>query len=277
MKRLLVVLAVLSASGLAQARGLPRNLSYNELVQYLKDGGIDARAEACKRLGERKSTDPIAALGAVIETDSSPKVRESCLKALEDIGSPQGARYVRHAILKDESREVRITAINILEDVERDGGAVLAQVILNDRDNEVRKRALWEVEDNKWASAAPAIVKVLKTETNYDLRRAALKAARTLGTEDVLQGVYDVLVNDNNPDLRREASEVLERNPRRSALPALCKALSDREKRVAKNSAKALESLGLREGARCLREASRNVSDDGLAADMNKIANKLER
>lgn len=278
MRTLLFCPVLILLAGTARAGGLPRDVSSKDLVGYLNDGGVDARAEACKRLGERRSPDSVADIGRRVETDPVSKVRIACLKALKDIGVAAGAKHAGIAALKDEDSEVRITALAVLENLDpKEGAATAAALVRGDGSPEVRKRALWAIEHKRWSQALPAVVQVLESDSSLEVRRAALKALKEIGSEEGYQAIHHVILNDGNADMRREAVEIVEHNPRRSSLEPLCKALGDKDSRVVSNAAKGLESLGLREGARCLRESAKNVANDRLARDMNGIANKLER
>ena len=235
------------------------------------------RSQACRRAADTRSAAEIPAVGVLLLKDPVAKVREECLKALRRIGTPAAVPFVRAAALGDADKYVRAVAVSALEDLDAvEGGTTAAKVLANDREPLVRRRALWAVEHRRWVAAQTAVIELLKTERVFELRKAALKALMEIGTEEGYRVIYSVLLHDESADLRREAAEVVERRPLQSSLGPLCQALKDSDGRVAGNAAQGLAALRFRRGARCLREAARELRDDKLAAEMTRLAGRLE-
>lgn len=212
MKTIFFGVFVLFAS--AQVHGLPKNLNYYELLDYLQQGSASARREACHRLGKRRMPESIPAIGKRVIKDDVSRVRAECLEALAQISNRSATPYVLKAVRKDPDPRVRKKAMKIL---------------------------------------------------------AKLDPKKNFAT------LHKIVLEDPSPELRREASAIITRHPRKSSLKPLCKALRDSDRQVVALAAKGLYWLGLRQGAKCLREASKEIRDDRLVNQMNKIASKLER
>jgi HEAT repeat protein len=198
----------------AQAGGLPKNLNYHELLDYLQNGSAAARREACHRLGKRRMPESIPAIGERVLKDDLSGVRAECLEALAEISNSSATSYVLKAARKDPDPWVRKKAMRLLVNMGPQGGFAT---------------------------------------------------------------FHKIMLEDPSPELRREASALIERHPQKSSLKPLCKALRDSDRQVVANAANGLYRLGFRQGAQCLREASKEVRDNRLANQMNKMASKLER
>lgn len=279
--RIVLAASLLAVSAPALARDtLPLDLGPKELIEYLKSGGEDARKQACKRLGARKSPAAIPALGEAAVHDASAKVRVECVQALQSIGpNAESARFLREAALNDPDRKVRTEAIDSLQDVEpKTGGDVAAQVLAQDDELAVRKQACRSIERRRWSDANDAVVKVVSDSSEKpELRRACLQALVAIGTDEDYSLVHQMMLEETDEELRREASAQIEHNPKPASLESLCQALKDANERIASNAAKGLKRLGLKEGAKCLRDIAPDVKSDRLAGEMEKIANELER
>ena len=105
---------LLLSSADASARGLSKDLNEQELAQYLTDGSEKARIEACKRLGKRRSPSSVPAVGKAARSDASAKVRDYCVSALEDIGSPDAAPFLREIVVSDGDDKVRMSVLHVL-------------------------------------------------------------------------------------------------------------------------------------------------------------------
>ncbi len=269
------LLLALLAPAVSAAGSLPKDLSYNDLIDYLKTGGAEARAEACKRLAQRHSKDAVDPIGAVVEKDEVWKTRKVCVEALKEIGA--GAPHLSQALLQDSEKEVRLAALDALERLEpKDLPALAVKVLEADSDNEVRRRTCWLIEKRGWPPAVAAVAKLIGSDAPVPLRKSCLKALVANESELGHAALHHALTDDSSVEIRREAGAILEDRPRRSSLQPLCKALSDSDETVVRHAVDGLQRLGLRDGAACLIEASKSVRNDRLAGRMNEVAGKLK-
>jgi hypothetical protein len=109
-----------------------------------------------------------------------------------------------------------------------------------------------------------------------ELRRSCLQAMVSIGSDQGYAVAHKLMTEESNDDLRKEASASIEHHPKDSSLPFLCKALLDKNDRIASNAVNGIKNLGKKEGAACLREAAKSVKSDRLAGNMNKVAGELE-
>lgn len=281
MRSLLPALAVLLLAAPAAARdAIPKDVAVPELVNYLKTGGEDARKEACKRLRDRRDPTTIPAIGEAARKDASMKVRVECIQTLEKMGAnAAAAAFVREAAVQDPDRKVREEALDSLQDVDPQGGGdVAAKVLLEDKEYDVRKEACEAIERRGWQAAEPAVAKVVADATEKpELRKACVQSLAAIRTDTAYNLLHKLMLEEPNEDVRREATAEVEHEPRASSLEPLCGALKDRNDRIASNAAKGLKKLGKREGAVCLRAVAKDLKNDRLAGEMNKIAADLER
>lgn len=262
----------------AHARGLARNLDEQELVEYLETGSEQARAEACDRLGKRRSASALALVGKRVLEDGSPRVRKQCLQALAAIGHADGARFARRAALGDADESVRLEALATFSRLagEAPGVELLAAVLKGDGPLRVRREAAQLLGRRRWVSALPALAKVARSDAPRELRRECLEALFETRDRRAYAAIHEILLGDPSLEMRREAASRLERHPDLSSLEPLCKVLQDSDERLARSAAEGLYRLGSRKAVPALREAA-SKSSDRLARYMNKVADKLDR
>ena len=278
MRTLSICLAVLCLPSPALARDrVPKNATCLDLVGLLKsDQDEDTRKSACKRLADHKNLETIPAIGEALLKDASVKVRLECLSTLRKMGpDPRSASAVREAALKDSERKVRGEAMEAVPYVDPDvGGEVALSVLAQDREPEVRRQACRAIEKKGWKNVEVELNElVADAKEPSDVRRSCLAAVVSIGSDAGYALVGRLLTDAPVDDVRREAAAQLDKHPRPSSLGPLCKALSDKNQKVVADAAKALKTLGLRDGARCLREAAKGR----LASEMEKYADELEK
>ena len=194
-----------SAQKALQDIGTP---AIDALIASLKDENLNVRRRAPYILGSIKNTRAILPLINALK-DEDNDVWQSAQKALQDIGTPAIDALI--ASLKDENLNVREGAAYILGSIGNQRGAdPLINVLLNDQDPEVRKRAL------------NALI--------------ALKDSR----------VIDILIknlNDQDPEVRADAVKALGKNKDPKAILPLINALKDEEWLVRDRAVNALKNI----------------------------------
>ena len=194
-----------SAQKALQDIGTP---AIDALIASLKDENLNVRRRAPYILGSIKNTRAILPLINALK-DEDNDVWQSAQKALQDIGTPAIDALI--ASLKDENLNIRGGAAYILGSIGNQRGAdPLINVLLNDQDPEVRKRAL------------NALI--------------ALKDSR----------VIDILIknlNDQDPEVRADAVKALGKNKDPKAILPLINALKDEEWLVRDRAVNALKNI----------------------------------
>jgi hypothetical protein len=178
------------------------------LLRILKSDNSIIRENVIFTLGEYKDPKAILPLINALK-DEDNDVWQSAQKALQDIGTPAIDALI--ASLKDENLNIREGAAYILGSIGNQRGAdPLINVLLNDQDPEVRKRAL------------NALI--------------ALKDSR----------VIDILIknlNDQDPEVRADAVKALGKNKDPKAILPLINALKDEEWLVRDRAVNALKNI----------------------------------
>ncbi|HTU22833.1 MAG TPA: HEAT repeat domain-containing protein [Gemmataceae bacterium] len=79
-------------------------------LQQLRGGDEQARADAAVRLGRLRAERAVGPIVKVLNSDSSPVVREAAARGLGLIGSPSALSALQYAAQADNDREVRHSA-----------------------------------------------------------------------------------------------------------------------------------------------------------------------
>jgi hypothetical protein len=86
------------------------NAEIDTALQQLRTGDEQARADAAVRLGRLRAEQAVGAIVKVLNSDSSPMVREAAARGLGLIGSPTALSALQYAAQADDDREVRHSA-----------------------------------------------------------------------------------------------------------------------------------------------------------------------
>ena len=207
----------------------------------LKYGDPAIRVAAADALGDLGDLRALEALFQALAADLFPGVRGASANALAALGDASASGPLTRALQSDGNGLVRAAAAEALGVLKPPGiAALLIEALGADPDERVRAaaaRALGRIRDD--AALAP----LLEAEMHDDLR-AVREAARDALSEWPVFALVAALQGSPHPEARASAAEILGRFGYASAIPALSRAVGDREEAVRSAALEALHRLG---------------------------------
>ncbi len=207
----------------------------------LKYGDPAIRVAAADALGDLGDLRALEALFQALAADLFPGVRGASADALAALGDASASGPLTRALQSDGNGLVRAAAAEALGVLKPPGiAALLIEALGADPDERVRAaaaRALGRIRDD--AALAP----LLEAEMHDDLR-AVREAARDALSEWPVFALVAALQGSPHPEARASAAEILGRFGYASAIPALSRAVGDREEAVRSAALEALHRLG---------------------------------
>jgi HEAT repeat protein len=169
---------------------------------------VDARTNAVKTIGGIRHKLSIKALFTQLVRETSPRVRQECVKALTRQEVNEGLRAVKCA-LTDQAASVRLAAVWGLY---RLAGAENASNLIrmfSDENEEVRRRAAtcigWLRQEERAVDLLP-----LLSDRSACVRRAAIEAMGNLRSRQVVSALIDHL-NDCDKSIRKVILDTLKK------------------------------------------------------------------
>jgi len=180
--------------------------------------------------------------GAAVEKLGSPdpSMRRQGTEFLAQSRDQKAGPYLVKA-LSDASAPVRASAADgLCQLVYREATPKITDLLLNDKDAQVRQQAASSLSYMMDQSAGPALVKALKDEAP-GVRYAA---ANTLGAMRYAQAEAPLIELLSDDGMRRVAISALGRLQSKKAAPAIFSALSDKDQYTRLEAVRALGSIG---------------------------------
>jgi|GEM_PF-2240798 len=246
---------ILAAKIMAYSWGFPE-AALSSLIRGLDDPDPEVRAGFVYALGTGRdeATEAVKPLTALVEEDSSNKVRLEAVKALGSIGKSTSASLAAlESALGDKETEMRQSAMVSLGRLEGncEQRAVIAAGALQDENVYVRRRAariictLDEVVEN----VRPQMVAAVR-DPDPKVRNDVFLYFRRLGSKaqaESLDTLATVLLEDENPGVRETTARLIQdTGPAAASIqPALNDALSDQEGSIVIIVARILQDFGM--------------------------------
>lgn len=169
---------------------------------------VEVRTNAVKMIGSIRHKLSIKALVTQLARETSPQVRQECVKALTRQEVNEGLRAVKRA-LTDQAASVRLAAVwglYRLAGAESASGLVR---MLSDEDEEVQRRSATCI---GWLRQEELAVELLPLLSNRSacVRRAAIEAMGKLRSRRVISALIEHL-NDPEKSIRKVILETLKR------------------------------------------------------------------
>ena len=169
---------------------------------------VEVRTNAVKMIGSIRHKLSIKALVTQLARETSPQVRQECVKALTKQEVNEGLRAVKRA-LSDQAASVRLAAVwglYRLAGAESASGLVR---MLSDEDEEIQRRSATCI---GWLRQEELAVELLPLLSNRSacVRRAAIEAMGKLRSRRVISALIEHL-NDPEKSIRKVILETLKR------------------------------------------------------------------
>ncbi len=181
---------------------------FTRALSDITNQDVDARTNAVKTIGRIRHKLSIKTLVAQMANETSPQVRQECVKALTRQDENEGLRAVKRA-LTDQAASVRLAAVWSLYHLTGAEGAFILVRMLSDESEEVRRRSAtcigWLRQDKLAVELIP-----LLSDRSASVRRAAIEAMGNLHSQRVISSLIEHF-NDPEKSIRKLILESLEK------------------------------------------------------------------
>ena len=189
------------------------------LIQTLQDQKIEGfvRSSAAITLGQIGTEHGVYVLIQALKNDQDTEVRKAAARALGAIGNKAlDAVPILIQALNDQDRRVRgsvayaLGQIGTAEAIKAVEKAVSTLIqALKDRDAAVRDNAA-EVLGMTGKSAVPALIQALQNDQDATVRKGAILALSSIGSENTVSALIQALQNDQSTIVRANAAKALD-------------------------------------------------------------------
>ena len=175
----------------------------------LAAGAVPLGRSAVEALGRQADETVIAPLGAALDEEADPSVREAAVSALGNTWSEEAVEPLAAALLADGDAQVRAAAARALgETWSDDAVAPLARAVLEDASRAVREQAALAMHRIGSPGAVDALILALGDEV-VAVRENAVRALGMSDDPEVLAALGRVTEHDPDAGVRRSASELI--------------------------------------------------------------------
>ena len=227
--------------------------------------------------GDRKIRQAEDKLVELVADDGSHKVRKECFDALREVGSAKHLIAAETMASGDPDAGNRGYALGRIEDIgsEASSGPILGQVMVDDLDASLRRKAVVIVWKRGWRTASEGLERAALEDGDAGVREEAREALFRVGGSELRPILHKIMLEDPEPKVRIEMVELFEQAPTRDDRDALVAALDDSNPHVQRHAARALIKIGDRSVAPILRDKALDATDRDVAEEFNKAAERL--
>lgn len=196
--------------------------------------------------------------------DNVWQVRASAARALGLLNVKSAINPLGKLLLHDQNKRVRLEAAIALGDIESNLSCSLLAEALTDRSAAVAMTAASALANSPYRSAEPALVHLLRSDTDGRHREAAYYAAYALGIQGDRRSIPMLMraLHDRNVDMRAAAAGALGHLHDRSAVHSLVIALDDSSRIVRFAAAQALGVIGDPTAMPALLKSLKDANED---------------
>ncbi len=184
------------------------NVIFSRVLSDIDSKDVRTRANAVKVIGDIPHELSVKTLIAKLLHETSPQVRQECIKALTKQEVNGGLQAIRRA-LTDPAASVRLAAVRGLYRLAGNQSASDLVNMLSDENEEVCRRSATCI---GWLGQTELAVELipLLSNGNPSVRRAAIEAMGNLRSRQVISALIEHL-NDPEKSVRRAIIETLEK------------------------------------------------------------------
>ena len=168
-----------------------KRIIFTRALDDLASEDVSARARAVWVMGGIRHVLAAGALVTHMARESSPQVRQECIKSLMTLGLKEGLPAIERA-LSDPVAAVRLAGVRGLYRMAGPAGGPALARMLSDEDDEVRRRTATCIGWLGLTEHAVALLPLL-TDGNHSVRDAAAKAMGNLRSPDVVAELFERL------------------------------------------------------------------------------------
>ena len=184
------------------------NVIFTRVLSDIDSEDVKTRANAVKVIGGIQHELSIKTLVSQLKRETSPQVRQECIKALTRQEVNGGLQAVRHA-LTDPAASVRLAAVRGLYRLAGEESASDLVRMLSDENEEVRRRSATCIGWLRQEELAVELIPLL-SNGSPSVRRAAIEAMGNLGSRQVISALIEHL-NDPEKSIRVVIIDTLEK------------------------------------------------------------------
>jgi HEAT repeat protein len=184
------------------------NVIFSRVLSDIKSEDVRTRANAVKVIGDIPHELSVKTLVAQLSRETSPQVRQECIKALTRQEVNGGLQAVRRA-LTDPAASVRLAAVRGLYRLAGDESASDLVHMLSDENEEVCRRSATCIGWLGQGELALELIPLL-SNGNPSVRRAAIEAMGNLHSRQVISALIEHL-NDPEKSVRRAIIDAMEK------------------------------------------------------------------
>jgi HEAT repeat protein len=191
--------------------------------------------------------------------DDNKSIRYYVLKCIEVNNLKNALPNVRNSALSDASWEVRVRAIQILENLMDRNSLYVLLTCLKDTEREVRFFSSKALKKLRFPESAAPVSNALFLETEDDIKDLLMNTLIALNDAGGHKGIRNVILKDDNYNMRIMASYVLGKIKHNWSSFILLEAMNDSSKEV---RAEICNSLGFYNDKNILKELLDIVNND---------------
>ena len=208
---------------------------------------------------------------------SDGRVRRTGLIVLERLGAPEMLSVAQQSLLTDPVSANRQKSLRLVELYGgQDSQEVLGQVIAEDQDADIRRKAIIIAGKKQWKGIEPILVDKGLKDPDPDVVLEAARAIVRMGNPDSRPFIHDLMVHSPHSRTREWVVRAVEEAPMALDRDPLIQCLDDPDPDAARHAARALRNLGDPSVAPILREKAMAAREPAIAEEFSAAALHLE-